>query len=224
MIMEILQEDPKNAWARAEFVRLSDEGMAPSDTTANAGVRELTDTASRFVLKIGRGATDILRRHLSAILVFIVALLVFRSPLTRVIAKWLTPQSFLSGRFPRFTLTEVLVMLNSESHTGVLQVKGEGCRGKIYIENGEPCHCMVGRLQGTKALHHLMDNTHEGSFEFVDGSIPLHRTIDTPLSVVLVDHSSGGPGRAARKRAASEAAAKKPKSKMKELLESKSDK
>ena len=105
----------------------------------------------------------------------------------------------------------------------MLQVKGDGCRGKIYIENGEPCHCAVGKLQGVKALHHLLSNTTTGQFELADGSIPLNRTIDTPLSIVLVDHTSGGPGRAARKRAASDAAAKKPKSRMKELLESKPD-
>ena len=183
--------------------------------------RGIAPTAT--VVRVGLEAVDIVRRHLTAVLLLVAVLLVFRSPLTKRITKWLTPRSFLSGKFPRFTLTEILIMLNSESHTGVLQVKGEGCRGKIYIENGEPCHCAVSKLQGVKALHHLLSNTREGQFEFADGSLPLSRTIDTPLTIVLVDHSSGGPIRAARKRAAAQAqaTAKKPKSRMKELLESK---
>jgi tetratricopeptide (TPR) repeat protein len=221
---EILQIDPDHPWARSELVRMSGQREEAADSTTGVRVGEVVDAVSAIILKVGLGAFDIVRRHLSAIILLIVALIVFRSPLTRLIVKWRTPRSFLSGSFSKFTLTEILVMLNAESHTGILQVKSARCRGQIYIENGEPCHCVVGRLRGTKALHHLLGNTREGTFEFVDGSIPLNRTIDTPLTVVLVDHSSGGPGRAARNRAASRAATKKPKSKMKELLESKSDK
>jgi tetratricopeptide (TPR) repeat protein len=220
---EILRINPDHPWARAEFVRLSGEGAAAADTVGGSSTRDLAEGVSATVLNAGRVAFDIVRRHLTAILLLFAALLVFRSPLTKRITKLLTPRSFLSGKFPRFKLTEILIMLNSESHTGVLQVKGEGCRGKIYLENGEPCHCAVGKLQGVNALHHLLNNTREGQFEFADGSLPLNRTIDTPLTIVLVDHSSGGPVRAARKRAAAKASAKKPKSRMKELLESKPD-
>jgi len=220
---EILRTNPDHPWARAEFVRLKSEGDAAADTLGGSSARELAEGVSSAVVRVGREAIDIVRRHLTAVLLLIAVLLVFRSPLTKRITKWLTPRSFLSGKFPRFKLTEILIMLNSESHTGVLQVKGEGCRGKVYIENGEPCHCAVGKLQGVNALHHLLSNTREGQFEFADGSLPLNRTIDTPLTIVLVDHSGGGPIRAARKRAAAQAqaTAKKPKSRMKELLESK---
>ncbi|MGD8413316.1 MAG: tetratricopeptide repeat protein, partial [Candidatus Latescibacterota bacterium] len=220
---EILSINPDHAWARAEFVRLSEDGAAPADTLAESGVRDLARDAFAVAVRASGFVVEIIRRHLTAILLLVVALLVFRSPLTRRITRMLTPRPFLSGKFPRFSLTEILIMLNSESHTGVLQVKGDGCRGKIYIENGEPCHCSVGKLHGVKALHHLLSNTNSGRFEFVDGSLPLNRTIDTPLTIVLVDQSYGGPGRAAKKRAAAEATAKKPKSRMKELLESKPD-
>jgi tetratricopeptide (TPR) repeat protein len=216
---EILQSDPENAWARAEFVRLSSQGETRTDTTSTAAESVLTAVA-----RAGHRASELLQRHLSTLLLLIVAWIVFRSPLTKLVTKWLLPRAFLSGRFPKFTLTEILVMLNSESHTGVLHVKGEACRGRIYIEKGEPCHCVVGRLEGAIALHHLLSNTRNGHFEFADGSIPLNRTIDTPLSIVLVDHKRGGPGRSASHQARAEARAKKPKSRMKELLESKSRK
>jgi tetratricopeptide (TPR) repeat protein len=223
-LAEILRISPNHAWARAEFVRLSGEADAVADSAGGAQDRNVAESFFSAILRAGSVASDLLRRHLSAILIFVAVLFVFRSPLTKVITRWLTPKAFLAGQFPKFTLTEILVMLNSESHTGVLHIKGDTCRGKIYIEHGEPCHCVVGKLLGPNALHHLLSNTRKGSFEFSDGSIPLNRTIDTPLSVVLVDHKSGGPGRAASKRAASGAASKKPKSRMKELLESKSNK
>ncbi len=221
---EILQSDPDHTWARAEFLRLSAAGQTNADTTGSRSVQEIAISATTAVMGAARGAGRLVARHLSAILLLAAVIIVFRSPLTRLMTRWLTPQSFLTGRFPKFTLTEILIALNSESHTGILQVKGEGCRGKIYIENGEPCHCVVGKLQGVNALHHLISNTGDGNFEFADGSIPLSRTIDTPLSVVLVDQESGGPGRAAQRRKRAEARTKKPKSKMKELLESRTDK
>ena len=124
----------------------------------------------------------------------------------------------MPGNFPRFTLTEIRVMLNSESHTGILHVKGDSCRGKIYLENGEPCHCSAGKTQGVGALHHLMSNTATGHFEFSEGSIPLNRTIDTPLTVVLLEHSAG------RRKNPTRRKTKKAKSRMKEMLESKSGK
>jgi tetratricopeptide (TPR) repeat protein len=221
---EILQKDPDHKWARAEFVRLSAAGATDADTTGSRSVQEIALSATSAVAAVARGAGRLAARHLSAILLLVAAIIIFRSPLTRLITRWLAPRSFLSGRFPKFTLTEILITLNSESHTGILQVKGDGCRGKIYIENGEPCHCVVGKLQGVNALHHLISNTGDGNFEFADGSIPLSRTIDTPLSVVLVDQESGGPGRAAQRRKRVEARTKKSKSRMKELLESRSDK
>ena len=221
---EILQNDPDHTWARAEFVRLSAAGKTIADTTGSRSAQDIAISAMSAVTAVALGAGRLAARHLSAILLLAAVIILFRSPLTRLITRWLAPRSFLSGRFPNFTLTEILITLNSESHTGILQVKGEGCRGKIYIENGEPCHCVVGKLQGVNALHHLISNTRDGSFEFADGSIPLSRTIDTPLSVVLVDQESGGPGRAAQRRKRVEARTKKTKSKMKELLESKSDK
>jgi len=223
----ILQVNPDHEWARAEFVRLSGDETAQAeggDETAEEGIRGTLDAVARSAGKALRTTLDLVRRHLSALLLLIAAYLVFRSPLTRRITKWLAPKAYMSGRFPKFTLTEILIMLNTESHTGILQVKGESCRGKIYIENGEPCHCIVGKLDGPVALHHLLSSTRTGQFEFVDGSIPLKRSIDTPLSIVLVDQKSGGPGGAARRRAKSDKKSNKAKSRMKEMLESRSSK
>jgi tetratricopeptide (TPR) repeat protein len=221
VLAEILESNPEHAWAKTEFVRLStlteaDETGDP-ESDLEGGLPDLRAIAA-FLVKAGVTAAELVQRHLSAALLLVIVLLVFRSPFTKRLTQIFAPRAFLSGRFPRFTLTEILVMLNSESHTGVLHVKGESCRGKIYFEHGEPCHCSVGKIDGVGALNHLLSNSRIGRFEFADGSIPLNRSIDTPLSVILVEHSGGGPGRRRRLKDKS----KKSKSKMKELLETKS--
>jgi tetratricopeptide (TPR) repeat protein len=220
---EILQSDPDNAWARSEFLRLSEagDGSAHADTSraGDGGVRSTMDSVASFLSTAARTIAGLVARHLGAILLLVAVVIVFRSPLTRIITNALAPRPLLSGQFPRFSLTEILVMLNSESHTGVLHVKGESRRGKIYIESGEPCHCVVGKLEGTGALHHLLSTTRAGHFEFAEGSIPMNRTIDTPLTVVLLEQAAGGPGRS--KHGSKGARQKKSKSRMKELLENK---
>jgi hypothetical protein len=220
---ELLQVAPDHAWARAEYVRLSkleDEPHNSGEIVEESGwdAGKFLRAAVTVVVRVVRGTASLAQTHLSALLLLITALAIFRSPLTKTIAKAFKRRSLLSGCFPRFTLSEILIMLNTESHSGVLQVKGSSCRGQIYIDKGEPCHCSVGKVDGVPALYILLGNTEKGFFEFDEGSLPMNQTIDTPLSVILMEYSDGGPGssRSRRKKP------KKQKSRMKELLESKS--
>ncbi len=216
---QILLSDPEHAWARSEFRRLRTlEDGVEADDPGDKKLPPDADGITAVLTAVGTAAGDLGRRHLGTGLILLATLVIFQSRLTRLIIRILTPRPFLSGQFPRFTLTEILVMLNSESHTGILHVKGDSCRGKIYLENGEPCHCSAGKTQGVGALHHLMSNTATGHFEFSEGSIPLNRTIDTPLTVVLLEHSAG------RRKNPTRRKTKKAKSRMKEMLESKSGK
>ena len=222
---QILLSDPEHAWARSEFRRLRTlENGVEADEPGDKSLPPDADGITAVLTAVGTAAGDLGRRHLGTVLILLATLVIFQSRLTRLIIRMLTPRPFLSGRFPRFTLTEILVMLNSESHTGVLHVKGDSCRGKIYLENGEPCHCSAGKTQGVGALHHLMSNTATGHFEFSEGSIPLSRTIDTPLTVVLLEHSAGRSSHTGRRKNPTSRKNKKAKSRMKELLENKSGK
>jgi tetratricopeptide (TPR) repeat protein len=231
LLGEVLQAAPGHTWARTEFVRLS-KLVEESEAGTVGGEGEESGAASAwkvirnsgvFVAGMGRTAAGLARAHLSALLLLITVLVIFRSPFTQIIAKAFKPRYLLSGRFPRFPLSEILIMLNTESHSGLLRVKGVSCRGKIYVDKGEPCHCAVGKLDGVYALYHLLGNTGDGYFEFAEESIPLKRSIDTPLSVILMEYSDGGPGSASKRRS-QKSKSKKPKSRMKELLENKSGK
>jgi hypothetical protein len=158
------------------------------------------------------------------VLALLAVVIIFRSPLTRGLVGIVTSRALLSGSLSRFDLHEVLLMLNAESHSGVLRIRGDGCRGRIYLDGGEPCHCAVGKLTGTEALAYLLAHTSKGHFEFKEVSLPLNRTIDTPLSILMVEQSKvrlGAPADTKASPAPTPAKRKKPKSRMKELLESK---
>jgi hypothetical protein len=228
---EVLQVDPDNEWAKAELTRLSVE----SDTSVavyveNSGERVETGDQPGFLTSTGRTVATLFGQHLGVVLLLLVIMLLFRSPLTSLILRSFFPHPVLSGSFSKFSFSEIVLMLNAEFHTGVMRVKGESCRGKIYFENGEPCHCIVGKLEGVEAVVHLLNNTAHGHFDFSDGSMPLNRTIKTPLSIILMEHANAPKaGNDAKPRSSNDHGRpgssgqpqKKPKSRMRELLDSK---
>lgn len=223
VLAEILRLEPENAWARTELVRLGHHSGPALDEHVEereADTMALLDSAKAVLSAAGR----LLDRHLAAVLALLAVVIIFRSPLTRGLVGIVSSRALLSGSLSRFDLHEVLLMLNAESHSGVLRIHGDGCRGKIYLDGGEPCHCAVGKLTGTEALAYLLAHTSKGHFEFKEVSLPLNRTIDTPLSILMVEQSKvrlGAPADTKASPAPTPAKRKKPKSRMKELLESK---
>jgi hypothetical protein len=229
---EVLQVDPGNEWAKAELRRLgSDERAGHADSAEHEGVSSGDGAEPGVLASVGKTAAALFGRHLGLVLLFFTILLLFRSPLTLLIVKGLFPRPLLSGSFSTFSFSEVLLLFNAEFHTGVVRVKGESCRGKVYFENGEPCHCSAGQLDGVDALVHLLDNTASGRFDFSEGSMPLNRTINIPLSIILMEHKKGsGDGFGIRRhsggfhdqpRGGDDRPQQKPKSRMRELLDSK---
>jgi len=117
--------------------------------------------------------------------------IVFRSPVSRMFLRRLSKLPLLTGQLDAFTLQEVLLMINSEAKTGQLRVRAPACHGTIWFEGGEPCHCEVGKLRGSDALLRLIDESDRGTFVFVEGPMPRKRTVDMPLSMVLVEAARG---------------------------------
>ena len=44
-------------------------------------------------------------------------------------------------------------------------------------------------MTGSDAVIHLIDDAHVGTFVFVEGSMPRKRTVDMPLSMILVEQA-----------------------------------
>ncbi len=213
LLGQILDIDPDHTWAQNEFLRLSEVEEAGEPDVA--ATEDPAPGTFRLALHALVGAVLVLSsfmgRHLSAILILTAVVLVFRSPLTTIISSRVGRQPLLSGDLDRFSVAEVLTMLNAEPQTGVLTIRATTCRGKVFFDEGEPCHSTSGKLEGTDALMWLVNNAQRGRFVFTAGTIPLQHTIDAPLSLLLVEQAHKTNGVAVVEK----------KSKMKELLDSK---
>jgi thioredoxin-like negative regulator of GroEL len=221
LLARILELEPGHTWAQEELTRLGEadtgDGSGRVAETGNDGETPRAfggtlDDIGSMLAPAGR----FVDRHLSGLIALAVIVLVFRSPLSTVVTRRFMRRPVLAGDLSSFSVAEVLTMLNAEPHTGTLHIRGRSCRGVVYFDGGEPCHCTAGGKQGVDALIGLVERVQKGRFEFISGGIPLQRTIDTPLSILLVEqahHANGVPVPSAHARPR--------KSRMKELLESK---
>ena len=218
LLGQILKLDPDNEWARGTFVELSGVPIA-KDTSADSSVNGRIMAGVDTLVSVARRSMSFLLGNLALILGFLAVVLVFRSPLTLALQRQFTRQPLLSGQLSRFSLTEILLMLNAEPHTGILTVKCDGCRGKVYFDSGEPRHCVVGKLDGSEALIHLINNAEVGYFAFSEGALSVEHSIEIPLSLILIEQVktvSGSGASVPRPRNVR-------KSKMKELLDARAE-
>jgi len=218
LLGEILTVHPDDQWARNLFVELTDTSRAGGDTAnANGTILERWSATSSGTLgRVAAVVGSFVDRHLALLLGFAALIIMFRSPLTRSLTGVFSRPPILTGQLATFSLPEVLLMLNAEPHTGVLYIKGHACHGKVFFETGEPCHCVVGKIEGTDAFNHLLDHSDTGRFSFSDGIMPVRRSIDAPLSLLLFEHARESGDAVATGTGSS----RKKKTRMKELLDS----
>jgi hypothetical protein len=216
VLQAILSQDPSNEWAREQFRRLA----APPDST---GTREAeappTTAVSRAVHSVMPEITGFLDRYLLAILTFFAAWVIFRSPLSRALARRLHEPSTLSGDVSHIDIAAVLRTANDGAMTGVLTVKTAEGKARVYLERGEPVHCEAFGKKGREALVDLLRDVEQGTFELVPRRKKFKRTIDDSFQEIL---TQANPAAAS---AMGVATARRPrKSKMAELLETNSGK
>ena len=237
LIRGVLADDPGNEWARSALADLSASAPPPAPRTGTdstfAGPGPI-ERAATGIRDAARAVSRRIARHIWVLAGILMAVVVFRSPLTRWMLRSFARTPVLGGHLDHFGLGEVLTMINSSPRPGVLHVKGPSCRGRIYFEAGEPCHCVAGKRAGEDALFYLLAHASSGRFAFTDGVVSARRTIESPLSLLLVEQaratatpSSGksqkrGVTPSAERRNARSAKGES-RSRMRELLESRSD-
>lgn len=249
LLTEILQLDPQNEWAKAELSRLAtnDEawtGAAMSESPDSMAATTETGDSDPFLERARReakkrasmtamvahtrniaeefreAAAGLLSPSIIwAMVILVVAWLFLRSPIAKSIAQMFAHKPLLSGHLKEFHINEVLLLISAEPRTGILRIKGKRGEGKLFFSNGEPCHCVAGKLEGIVALTLLLDNPNDGYFSFRVTSIPLNNTIDIPLGLILAERSRNR-ANAANDTTVDDDAPKK--SRMKELLDSRS--
>jgi len=190
ILSDILAADPKNKWARHLYDDLTRSQPAVADSSRAAGaIRDAASRTGGWMKTAVARAIGFGDRHLGKLIALLIIFAVFRSPLAPALAGRLARTAGLSGRLSQFSLPEVFLLINGESQTGVLTVKGGSVSGKAWFQDGEPCHSVAGKLEGADALRALLRDSRAGQFAFTRGRKPRRRTIDTPLEIFLYDHN-----------------------------------
>jgi tetratricopeptide (TPR) repeat protein len=215
LLASIIELDPDNIWAKQEFLRLSDDSGTPQHQPTDEASRSQSLTAQARQAA-GGALTSIgaeLTKYTSILLLLMAILLLFHSPLTRTLLQGFPQHSLLTGNLARFSIAEILTLIHSHDYTGTLTVKGDSVSGKIYFEHGEAYHCKTRQLRGKEALMAILNRASSGQFYFKETKPPVERTIEIPLSLLIMDlpNHTSTPDQPPPKRA---------KSKITELLES----
>jgi len=216
VLQAILAQDPSNEWAREQFRRLADsQGSVDPDAVQTPP----TTWVSRAVESVMPDVVGFLDRYLVAILTLIALVAIFRSPLPAALASRLREPTTLSGDVTHIDLAAVLRTANDAGTTGVLTVKTDAGKAKVFLDRGEPIHCEAFGFRGPEALVELLRGVEEGMFDLVPRRKKVERTIDESLQEIL---TRANPDVAS---AMGVAVARKPrKSRMAELLETNSEK
>lgn len=222
VLQAILAQDPSNEWAREQFRALSEQPAAPPPAPAPPVPRQILDAAREVVPGVARW----LERQLTAIVLLIAVVLVFRSPLARALVKRARERSSpLSGDLATIDVAEALRLVNASALTGALVIRSPEGTARVYFDSGDPVHCEAFGREGPEAIAYLVKHVEEGTFAMKNGRIKNQRTIDQPLDLILADGITTTKERddAARRNLARREHGRK-KSRMAELLETKSDK
>lgn len=189
LLAKIIELDPDNSWAKQEFLRLSESATPPAavaqvDQTGSEGiVANVRRYAGATLLYLG----GLLPKYLKELLILLAITLFLHSPLTRLLMKGLPHRALLWGELSRFNIVEILTMIGSHGYTGTLVIKGDSISGVIYFEHGDAYHCKIKQATGREALRSIMNRANSGRFYFTETRPPVERTIDIPLSLLIMD-------------------------------------
>jgi tetratricopeptide (TPR) repeat protein len=215
VLQAILAQDPSNAWAREQFRRLSDPQAARDAARDSMPARS---AMGRALHEAANETGAFLDRYLAAIIALLVTWALVRSRLPQALASRLREQSPLSGDLAQVELAAVLRTVNDAGMTGMLVLKTPDGPARVYCDRGEMIHCEAGERMGLPALENLLHDLEAGTFAMRRMPEGIERTIDQSFEVILVN---ANPEAAA---AMGVAAAQRPrKSRMAELLETKSE-
>ncbi len=220
VLQAILAQDPSNEWAREQFRALSGAPAPAPPIPTPPAPRQLLDAARDVVPALARW----LDRRLALIIGFVALLVVFRSPVARALAKRVHDTSPLSGDLSTVDVAEALRLVNASALSGILVFRTpDGC-ARVYFDSGDPIHCDGLGRDGMEALTYLVKNIDVGTFEMKNTGVKMQRTIDHPLDLILTESSTTAAERgAAAKRNLARREQGRKKSRMSELLDTKSD-
>ena len=94
----------------------------------------------------------------------------------------------VQGPIRQGTLLELLYFLANARRTGRVEVASGDAVGWIWLEGGEVRHCVMGREEGTAALHTLLDQD-QGLFAFRAGVSAPSRSVKQSTIFLLHEYA-----------------------------------
>lgn len=191
-LAKVLDADPSNAWAKGQLAdvdRFLAEGEAANKPHSPAK-RNVVVAKSEEALGETQG---ILARTGAFCLkhVTLVALMAALVLLVIDLRRRLTRRSYpLAGTINLIPILDVVSLINGNMRSGMLIVVGPRFNGQIYFEKGEIIHARIGKLEGKRAFHELME-LRTGRYFFHNQLPKVRRTITDPLSLLLLSTRPG---------------------------------
>jgi tetratricopeptide (TPR) repeat protein len=190
-IGRLLEVDPDNAWARQQFLALTENPAGGAgEATRLDRVNAWLMRAKQRTARVGNALlpwVEVVGNHVPTLLAILFVLAIANSPLTRAMAGRVGRRQSLSGRLDNFNVRELLSLVNTHRQTGALVLRTASGSGTLFFGDGEIYHFKSGREQGREALQGLLNRATEGSFLFKEGAGSKQHTIDTPLSLILME-------------------------------------
>jgi len=94
----------------------------------------------------------------------------------------------VQGPLRQGTLLDLLYFLANARRTGRVEIVSSGISGWIWLEGGDVRHAVLGRVEGTAALHALMD-IDQGQFSFRGGATAPSKSIKQSTIYLLHDYA-----------------------------------
>lgn len=175
----LLVKEPSNRWAREkleELNLLSEKNKREETLSENNQKEEKDEKAGSSV-----SFPSINLKH--AIVLLLAALIII---LAIFIRKRGEGKHYpLQGNLNLIPILDIVSLINSNLKTGWLEVSGERANGKIFFRRGEIIHASYRAHSGREAFHSIM-NFDRGRYVFYNHLPKVKRTIDDPLSILLL--------------------------------------
>ncbi len=191
----LLIREPSNRWAREKLEELNllseKEELEKAEADNNQGKEKEGKNGSVSLPSISMS-------HVAALLlaasIILVAVFISKRGEGRAYP--------LQGNLNLIPILDIVSLLNSNLKTGWLEISGDRASGKIFFRRGEIIHASYRAESGREAFHSIM-NFDRGRYVFYNHLPKVKRTIDDPLSILLLSlkaRNEAGQNRKNRKK------------------------
>ena len=191
-LAKVLEADPSNEWAKGQvadvdsFVARREAASRPHPQVKRAVVVAKSKEALGETQGILAGIGGFCLQHLTLV-VLAAALVLLAFDLRRRLTRRSYP---LAGTIDLISALDIVSLINGNMRSGMLVVVGPRLNGQIYFEKGEIVHARLGKLEGKRAFHALME-LRTGRYFFHQQLPKVRRTITEPLSILLLSMRPG---------------------------------